>query len=403
MQIQILGLATPIVTLLLAGTFFALWHFGKLRRHVLGYGIAFGFSSIGFLITHFLPSDAIYAFHLTHVFYALSSITMIASVCERAGQKLHLGSMVFVYLWSALTLAVAMAFSGDVAWRLIVVNVGYGVMFAMGVTTLLQARRRTLIDNIIIAVITFQALDFLVLPTVTLLFESSIPSEVYRQSVYYSLIGLALGIKGVLTAMVLIGSALVEWSIAFREVSARDPLTQLHNRASFEETVRGQLARAQAEGKPLSLVVADIDHFKRINDHWGHQAGDAIISDFGRLIASMVRPSDTAGRIGGEEFCIAVWNCEADPARRLAERIRQAFAEQQHPCLEKDIFLTASFGVATAHNDECYRELFARADEALYLAKAKSRDRVVMAAERRLVEVVSDDEQPVYPQKRAFS
>ena len=389
MQTQILGLVTPLMALFFAATFVVLWRVGRLKRHVLGFAIAYVLSAVGFLITHFLPTDAFYTFHTTQAFYTLGSAVMLASVCERAGQRLHLGSIAVVYVITALVLAVAVSFSNDVASRLIIVNMGYGVMFAMGVTTLLTARRRSVVDVAIIAIMAFQAADFLVRPSLTLLFERSIPAEVYRDSIYYSLIGLVLGVKGVTTAMVLIGATIAEWTTALRESSERDALTGLHNRGSFEQSMRSLLPRAQTERRPLSLVVADIDHFKQVNDIWGHQAGDLAISGFGELIAKMVRGCDTAGRIGGEEFCIAVWNCENAPAERLAERVRLAFAQLEHTGLNDDIRLTASFGVATAREGETYEQLFARADAALYQAKSSGRNRVENAEHQRLDEATS--------------
>ncbi len=388
MQTQILGMVTPLMALFFAVTFVVLWRVGRMKRHVLGFGIAYALSAVGFLITHFLPANAFYLFHATQLFYALGSIVLVVSVCERAGQRFHLGSFVVVYLISALVLAVAVSFSNDIASRLIIVNIGYGVMFAMGVTTLLNARRRNLVDLAIIAIMAFQAADFLARPTLTLLFERSIPAEAYRESIYYSLIGLVLGVKGVTTAMVLIGATIADWTKALRESSDRDSLTGLLNRGAFEQSIRALLSRAQTEDRPLSLVVADIDHFKQVNDIWGHQAGDQAISSFGELIDQMVRGSDMAGRIGGEEFCIAIWNCPNDPAERLAERIRQAFARLEHDSLNDDIRLTASFGVATARDGETYEHLFARADAALYRAKSSGRDRVENAEDRRQEEAL---------------
>ncbi len=388
MQTQILGMVTPLMALFFAATFVVLWRVGRMKRHVLGFGIAYALSAVGFLITHFLPANAFYLFHATQLFYALGSIVLVVSVCERAGQRLHLGSFVVVYLITALVLAVAVSFSNDIASRLIIVNIGYGVMFAMGVTTLLNARRRNLVDLAIIAIMAFQAADFLARPTLTLLFERSIPAEAYRESIYYSLIGLVLGVKGVTTAMVLIGATIADWTKALRESSDRDSLTGLLNRGAFEQSIRALLSRAQTEDRPLSLVVADIDHFKQVNDIWGHQAGDQAISSFGELIDQMVRGSDMAGRIGGEEFCIAIWNCPNDPAARLAERIRQAFARLEHDSLNDDIRLTASFGVATARDGETYEQLFARADAALYRAKSSGRDRVENAEDRRQEEAM---------------
>ncbi len=400
MQTQILGLVTPLMALFFAAMFVVVWHVGRLKRHVLGFGIAFALSAVGFLITHLLPADAFYVFHATQVFYSLGSAVMLASVCERVGQQLHLGSIAFVYVTTALVLVVTVSFSNDVASRLIIVNIGYGVMSVIGATTLLMAPRRSVIDTAIIAVVAFQAADFLIRPTLTLMFEQSIPAEVYRDSIYYSLIGLVLGVKGVTTGMVLIGAAIAEWITALRESSERDTLTRLHNRGSFEQSVQKLLPQAQVEGRAFSLVIADIDHFKQVNDIWGHQAGDQAISGFGELIGNMVRGCDTAGRVGGEEFCIAVWNCENQPAYRLAERIRQAFACLEHTGLNEDIRLTASFGVATARDGESYKQLFARADEALYRAKARGRDRVENAEEQRVDDAMPEPNSQMIEMKR---
>ena len=187
--------------------------------------------------------------------------------------------------------------------------------------------------------------------------------------------------KSVATAMLLIGATIAEWTTNVREDGERDALTGLHNRGAFEEVMRALMSRAENEGRSLSLVVADIDHFKQVNDIWGHQAGDVAISGFAGLLQDMIRNCDTAGRIGGEEFCIAVWNCENAPAGRLAERIRQAFARLQHEGLNEDIRLTASFGVATVRSGENYEALFERADAALYRAKTGGRDRVVLSGD----------------------
>ncbi len=384
------------MALMFAVTFAVFWRVGRMKRHVLGFAIGYVLFATGFLVTHFLPSDAIYLFHTTQALYSLGMIVYLVSLSERAGQRINIGSLVAVYAISAAALGFAVSMTSDVGPRLIIVNSGYGAMCAMGLTVLLTARRRTFVDNAIIAVLAIQAIDFLVRPNMTLMFERTIPAEEYRESIYYSLIGLVLGVKSVVGAMVLIGATIVEWTTSVRESGERDPLTGLRNRGSFEQVMRSLLPRAQIELRPVSLVVADIDHFKQVNDIWGHQAGDAAIAGFGKLIKKTVRGCDTAGRIGGEEFCIAVWDCDNGPAERLAERIRIAFARLEHDGLNDDIRLTASFGIATARDGETYEQLFARADEALYAAKSGGRDRVANAEIERVVaaDFAADAEQP---------
>ncbi|KEO90768.1 diguanylate cyclase [Erythrobacter longus] len=376
MQAQILGMLTPMMALLFAATFAVFWKLGGMRRHVLGFAIGYFLFAIGFLAAHFLPADAFYLFHTTQFFYSLGTIVSIASACERVGQRVHIPTMVGIYAISAFVLALAVSITPEVGPRLIIVNTAYGAMNIMGLAILLMARRRELADYAIIAVVALQAVDYLVRPNLTLMFEQSIHETAYRDSIYYSLIGLVLGVKSVGSAMVLIGATIAELTKTLRETSEQDPLTGLRNRAAFEQSMQTLLPKAHTEAVPISLVIADIDHFKQVNDIWGHQAGDRAIASFGGLISEMVRGCDTAARVGGEEFCIAVWNCPNEPAERLAERIRQAFAQLSHEGLSADIRLTASFGVATASFGETYEQIFARADGALYKAKGGGRNRV---------------------------
>lgn len=379
MQTHILGLLTPLMALFFAATFAISWRVGRLRRHVLGFAIGYFCFACGFLVTHLLPGDGIYVFHTTQAFYTLGTVFFLGSLCDRVGQRLHLGSIVAIYGLSAAVLAIAMAMTSDAGPRLILINMGYGAMFMVGLTTLLQARRRDWIDFAIIAVLAMQAADFFIRPTLSVAYEQTIPAAAYQQSVYYSLIGLVLGVKSIAVAMVLFGATIVEWTSSVRESGARDPLTDLLNRGAFEQRMQGLITRSISEARSLSLVVADIDHFKQVNDIWGHQAGDRAISEFGALLETMIRSCDVAARIGGEEFCIAVWDCEVGPAGRLADRIRQAFFGMKHAGISEDVRLTASFGVAQAQNGESYEALFKRADAALYKAKRAGRDRVVLA------------------------
>ncbi|MEO1221519.1 MAG: GGDEF domain-containing protein [Pseudomonadota bacterium] len=395
MQTQLLGMLTPLMALLFAVTFALFWKLGKMRRHVLGFAIGYSFFAAGYLVTHFLPPDAIYLFHTTQLLYSFAVVTMVTSICERVGQRINIPLLLGIYAVSALVLALAVSVTNDVAPRLIIVNTGYGAMYIVCLTTILTAPRRGLVDYAILAIVALWGMDFLVRPNLTLMFQSTIADAAYRESLYYSIIGLVLGVKSVLGAMVLMGATIAEWTNSLRESSEQDSLTGLHNRAAFEDAMRTIMPKAHAEGRPLSLVVADIDHFKQVNDIWGHQAGDRAIASFGKLIGGMVRGCDTCGRVGGEEFCIAVWNCPNEPAERLAERIRQAFAQLNHDGLNDDIRLTASFGVATALEDENYERLFARADAALYAAKSKGRNRVENAERKSVLDQTPRGEAPV--------
>lgn len=159
------------------------------------------------------------------------------------------------------------------------------------------------------------------------------------------------------------------------EQSLTDPLTGLGNRRRLEQAMAAEIARARRNGEPLSLIMADIDHFKRVNDSHGHDAGDKVLARFAQLLATNSRPSDIVARFGGEEFILLLPNAKLVSAVARAEAIRQKLATEIIAPLEHPV--TSSFGAAELAGDESGDEFLKRVDAALYEAKASGRDRVV--------------------------
>ena len=164
-----------------------------------------------------------------------------------------------------------------------------------------------------------------------------------------------------------------------REHATRDTLTRLFNRRHLIELADGELARAEREGTPLSLVIADIDHFKQINDGLGHDVGDRVLVHVGELLQACCRASDTVARWGGEEFLFLLPNTGAEAALNLAERVRRAVAGRPLEAGGAAVACTVSLGVASLGNHETLEEAIARADRALYRSKTTGRDRVTLA------------------------
>ncbi|WP_338240518.1 GGDEF domain-containing protein [Aurantiacibacter hainanensis] len=382
MREQILGLTTPLTAVVFMVTLLVMWRQGRMGRHVLVFAIGYGLFAIGFGVTHLFPTGSPLLFHVSQLFYAAASTCLIWGVCHRIGVSVSLPALGITYVAAALALVVAVVLSDDAGPRLIIVNTGYGVMFVIGAVTLLGSPRRGWMDNLIIAALALNALDFLLRPSLTLLAEGAIPVGEYRQSIYYSVINLVLTVKALGVAMVLIGACFLDMFNAVHERAKFDPMTGLRMREAFEKGVNARLAAASREGVPVSLVVADIDHFKQVNDLWGHQAGDEAIAAFGALLSDSTRKNDLAGRVGGEEFCVLVWDCAEASALQLAERLRLACAQLVHPALGDGICLTASFGVVDWRGGESYAAMFARADAALYSAKEAGRNRVASDAGR---------------------
>ena len=156
-------------------------------------------------------------------------------------------------------------------------------------------------------------------------------------------------------------------------LSVTDALTGLHNRLKLDETFTQELERSQRYGRPFSIIMADIDQFKTVNDLFGHTVGDAVLKDTAQLLKSQVRKTDVPGRWGGEEFMVICPETPLQGAANLAEHLRQATENHDYPC---DKRLTISFGVAQHREGESVVELVQRADRALYKAKEKGRNLV---------------------------
>ncbi len=376
MDAQILGLTAPLMAYVFSAVFIALWWRGKLGAHVLAFGAGYALFATGFLVTHILPTGSAYVFYSTQAFYSASSVLLIWGACTRVRQPAHVPVLIAIYAVAFCTLSAAVALSLDAGPRLIIMNAGYGAMFLVAFVSLLGAERKSFMDTAIIWILALHTVDFMVRPMITVLAEGAIPVSEYRQSTYYSIINIVLMVKTLNTAVVLIGASVFDLMQAFRDRADTDGLTGLRNRTAFETAIAGPIAIAERSREQCSLIIADIDHFKQVNDLWGHQAGDGVIASFAGLLQQMIRDDDIAGRIGGEEFCLLIRNCSAHDTVRLAERIRHAFAQMIHPEIGESMRLTASFGVADLRGGESYHQLFGRADAALYRAKGGGRNRV---------------------------
>ncbi|MDT4331412.1 GGDEF domain-containing protein [Methylomonas sp. MED-D] len=159
-----------------------------------------------------------------------------------------------------------------------------------------------------------------------------------------------------------------------------DPLTKTNNRAAFNDSLQREVKRAVRHGQHLSLVFVDIDHFKNINDQYGHACGDLALASVAAWLRDSVRGSDAVYRFGGEEFVILLADTDIDGAGIIAERLR-ADIESHTLAYGMDVLnLTASLGVATLQGDDSAELLVKRADKAMYAAKQRGRNRVELAA-----------------------
>ncbi len=159
-----------------------------------------------------------------------------------------------------------------------------------------------------------------------------------------------------------------------------DGLTQVFNRKHWEECLAKEFARARRHNHQVSLIMFDLDHFKLLNDTYGHQGGDKVLIDIAKNVTSLLRLGDIFGRYGGEEFAIILPETDLEGAAELAERLRVAIDQTVIEYQQNSIKTTVSIGVAELNSDDsCYEDLISNADVALYKAKSMGRNRFCLS------------------------
>ncbi|MGB3469575.1 MAG: GGDEF domain-containing protein [Erythrobacter sp.] len=380
MSDQVLGLINPVMALIFALASFLIWRRDRSMTYLLGFVVASLIIGLSFLFNHYLFLPSATANRLAVNVLSMTAVaTLLWSACTRLGQRAPVG------VWAAGGVATISMISltdpaSDMTVWLFGLNFYCGVMFVMGTQILVFARSRELVDRVMIWIFSLLAIQFFARPVLVYAIDGAMTSAEYRASVGHAIFVVTGAIGKLMLAGVVIAAAMTDQFKAFKSTTQTDRLSGLTVRNAFEEDAQAMITRAATQDVPVSLIVADIDHFKQVNDVWGHPAGDKAITTFGKVFLRTIRPSDLAGRIGGEEFCVLAWDCTEGAAANLAERLRIQFAEERHEGLWPEISITSSFGVAAWKPGEAYARAYERADAALYRAKRAGRNRVVSNA-----------------------
>lgn len=350
------------------------------RWFAFGYVLGMAYSAIEFSIPVF--TDARIPVVTAFAVFLGATIAFNAGLARKYGVAPPWPPMLFFLVAATIAVYVVQDLPRQSLARMMAYQLPYAVMQFVGLAIVWSSRqRRGRLARILMAVLAASGVQFASKPFIAhALGGWGANPQAYLQS-NYALVSQSLGTVFALALALLILAILVLDVLA--DVTSRsetDTLSGLLNRGAFTRQAEQAMLGAMRHGVPVTLVIADLDHFKGINDNFGHASGDRVIETFAGFLREAAAGHHVAGRIGGEEFAIILPGTNLAAARLFAEGTRSAFGTLPIDGLPADNRCTASFGVAELHPSETIADLMRRADEALYLAKNAGRDCVRVSA-----------------------
>nr|WP_275448368.1 GGDEF domain-containing protein [Mesorhizobium sp. IRAMC:0171] len=379
-----LVLIGPAILVVFAVSFAAIWLRDRRLQYLLFFCAACLFFCLGTLSQILAVPDGHGPNAITSaLLYTLSVLLLNDGLLRRSGQ--HLNRASYLVILAAICGGIAYFFYVDrqLIIRIYILNFGYGLICLMTAWRLRGLRGGMFAERTLFWTLLAFSVHFFP-RTVLTVGVAAPPAAVFGASPFWLALQFSLAVLGVMLALAIFAVTVSDMVADLRHERSADPLTGVLNRRGFEENAQKLLDDARAW--PISVILVDIDHFKSINDTFGHPVGDAVLKGFGHLLQNAMRQVDSCGRIGGEEFAFLLPNCDAAGADVFAGRLREIVRRSRFDGLPEAHQLTASFGVAAARRDENLNALISRADIALYRAKRRGRDRVEVQTEEVAVQ-----------------
>ncbi|WP_297561896.1 GGDEF domain-containing protein [Nitratireductor sp.] len=374
--INMTGFVGPAIMLLFALGFVWVWLVDRRQLNSAILAAACAFLSVGMTLQLLeWPAGPGPNVLFSGFFYTLAVLLTSDGMLRRAGKRLSLLAGIGLMIVIMAPLWYFSYVEPSLLMRIYVQNFGYGAILLVNALRLRPAKGASAADRVLFWVLLVFAIHFF--PRTLFTTGPAIAHDGIAPdgSLFWQTLQLSLSVLGAMLALAVLATILTDMMEDLRRDRDRDGLTGILNRRGFEERAN-RLVNSRRRAA-MSLIVCDLDHFKLLNDTYGHSAGDAALKVFGAMLLETARSTDIVGRIGGEEFALLLPNTDLAGARDMAERLRQNLAADDFPLTQKGIDLSASFGVAEKAPQDTLGTLFKRADGYLYEAKNDGRDRTV--------------------------
>ncbi|MCO6388132.1 GGDEF domain-containing protein [Aliihoeflea sp. 40Bstr573] len=337
--------------------------------------------AIGMSLQYFEPFGFALSRFLSNAIFLASMVVLSTALMARHGRRAPLVAMSAIVVVALTALAWGLIGEPNLTLRVAAASLGFAAVSGLLAYKLWRISGPTLVDRILLGAAVFITAGSVIRPAVIYLLQGGLGTEqLFFQSLYWLSLVLSAVFFLSIIALTLISSASLDTIETLRTEAGTDMLSGALNRRGFEQGAIRLIRKAECQGQPVSLVLADLDHFKQVNDHFGHACGDAAIRKFAECLVEQAGADVLVGRLGGEEFAILASGVAAPAARLMAEGMRVGLSLYALDGMPADRRLTASFGVAQLTPSETLASLVERADQALYAAKAAGRDRVRVSA-----------------------
>lgn len=378
------ALLNPAIALMLGAAFAILWLYQRASRYLAALATGYLLSAVGFLLQYFVLPIGFYPTKLvSNVAFVAGTACVALAVSARYTAR---PPYIAVGILSAIGLSTLIWFlfvDPNLSWRIYAMNFSLGGITLFATAQMYRMPGRGPLETALVVLAFIVGMNFIARTFVVLsLQDGPLTYENLYQSAYWMSAVLSHALLSLMLALVLLAGAGLDVVSGLKTDSHTDPLSRLLNRRGFEERAARLLDRCGKAGLPVSLILADLDYFKSVNDVHGHQAGDRVIADFARRLQAAAGNRALAARLGGEEFAILLPVADLAAARLCAEAIRTGFAAADVDGLPSGKRVTASFGIAARSSGESLEPLMRRADDALYKAKRSGRDSVRLSYER---------------------
>ncbi|MBZ9846026.1 sensor domain-containing diguanylate cyclase [Mesorhizobium sp. CA5] len=380
----LIALLNPTIALALGAAFLVLWSYQRHRPYLAVLGASYCLSAPGFLLQYFtLPIGVALTKLFSNICFTIAACCLSSAIIARYGRRVPYVGIGIVTGGGLAAFIWFMFVQPDLTWRVLVMNFGFGALSLLVGAELRTVRHNGPTEKILLVLSLFSGLNFIARTLVVVIAHGPFPSyDGFYGSSYWTTALLSHALLSLLIALSLFTAAALDVMKTLKAETHTDPLSGILNRRGFEERATLLLDQCGKAGFPVALVLADLDHFKALNDQHGHEAGDRVIADFAAKLRSATGARGAAGRIGGEEFAVLLPLSDLASARLFAEAIRSFYSAGAIEGLPPDTRVTASFGVAARTGREGLMPLMRRADEALYKAKKNGRDSVRLSYER---------------------